>query len=64
VISGAEQLGGLVCPFKGRRHGDGEANGSVSSLGRLEARNELAGLSSGRAVCGGVNSVFLRATAP
>jgi len=50
--------------FIGRRHGNGEANGSVSSLGRLEARNESAVLSSGRAVCGGVNSVFLRATTP
>ena len=64
MISGAKQLDGSACPYKGKRRGDGEANGSVSSLGRLEARNESAVLSSGRAVCGGVNSVFLRATTP
>jgi len=58
MISGVEQLDGSACPFKGRRRGDGEANGSVSSLGRLEAQNESTGLSSGRAMCGGVNSVF------
>ena len=64
VSDGVGRLDRLGVSFIGRRRGYGEANGSVSSLGRLEARNESAVLSSGRAVCGGVNSVFLRATTP
>jgi len=33
-VSGeAGRLGGSACPFKDRRRGNGEANGSVSSLG-------------------------------
>jgi len=58
VSDGVGRLDRLGVSFIGRRRGNGEANGSVSSLGRLEARNESAVLSSGRAVCGGVNSVF------
>ena len=33
VSSEAGWLGGSACPFKDRRRGNGEANGSVSSLG-------------------------------
>ena len=53
MISGAKQLDGSACPYKGKRHGEGEA-GSLHAVTVSHARTVTVLTMD---ACGNVNSV-------